>query len=769
MRKFQFIDKSICILLIYVLALPFTVVCQQNPQPDKNYKMKVFIDNLLKKMTLEEKTGQLNLAAAGDVVTGQTSSTELGKKIKDGKVGGLLNLKSVKKIREIQDIAVKTSRLGIPLLFGLDVIHGYRTTFPIPLALAGSFDLDLIRKSAEIAAKEASADGICWTFSPMVDIARDPRWGRIAEGAGEDAFLGSRVAEAYVRGYEGDLTNNNNILSCVKHFALYGAAEAGRDYNSTDMSLNRMYNEYLPPYKAAVEAGSGSVMSSFNDINGIPATANKWLMTDLLRDQWGFSGFVVTDYTSINELENHGLGDLKTVSALAINAGIDMDMVGEGFLTTLKTSLSEGKVSEDQINSACRRILEAKYKLGLFQDPYKYCDETRSQTDISTKENLDFARKAATETFVLLKNEKQLLPLAKKGKIALIGPLADNRFNMAGMWSVGADHDQSVTVLEGFKNSIGDKAEILYAKGSNIVEDADLDSWLCWGKSSIDITKTSDQLLNEAIETAKKSDIIVAVMGEAAEMTGESSSRTDLSLPGNQRVLLEKLTETGKPVVLVLFTGRPLTIIWENEKIPSILNVWFGGTQAGNAIADVVFGDVNPSGKLPVTFPKNVGQIPMYYNHKNTGRPLEKGKWFQKYRSNYLDVDNEPLYPFGFGLSYTDFRYENLRLSKHKLSTGQKLELSVDVINTGIYDGKEVVQLYIRDVVGSITRPVKELKGFKKVFIGKGERKTVTFTIGIEDLKFYNAGLEFVAEPGEFEIFAGGNSRDVLSEKFVLE
>jgi beta-glucosidase len=759
-------------LLLFIFVFTISAItnspawCQVS---EDNSRMNVFIYDLMSKMSIDEKLGQLNLATSSDVVTGQYTNSEIGLKIKQGKIGGLLNARTVSKIKEIQRIAVEESRLGIPLIFGLDVIHGYKTTFPIPLALASSFDLSLIEQSAVIAAKEASADGICWTFSPMVDIARDPRWGRIAEGAGEDAWYGSKVAASYVRGYEGNLSKNTNILSCVKHFALYGAAEAGRDYNTTDMSLNRMYNEYLLPYKAAIDAGSGSVMSSFNDINGIPATGNKWLMTDLLRNQWGFQGFVVTDYTAINEMENHGLGDLQTVSALAMNAGIDMDMVGEGLLTTLKKSLSEGKVTMEQIDQACRRILEAKYKLGLFQNPYKYCVENRAKSDIATDEHMEIARKTATQTFVLLKNEKQTLPLTKKGKIALVGPLAHNRFNMAGMWSVATDHDQSVTVLEGFKNLLGGKAEILYAKGSNLVDDKKLDSWISWGKSSIDSIKSSDQLRKEAIKIAKKSDIIVAVMGEGAEMSGESSCRTDISLPSNQRILLEELLKIGKPVVLVLFTGRPLAMEWENKNVPAILNVWFGGTQAGNAIADVVFGDMNPSGKLPVTFPENVGQIPIYYNHKNTGRPQEVGKWFQKYKSNYLDVDNGPLYPFGFGLSYTDFSYQNLRLNTHKITPDQKIEVKVDVLNTGSFDGQEVIQLYIRDLVGTISRPVKEFKGYEKVFLKKGEKKTISFLIGIDDLKFYNADLKFVAEPGEFEVYVGGNSRDVLKEKFILE
>lgn len=758
--------KVLFLVILFTLFYPFKSIHGQVI----NQEMDSFITKLISKMTLEEKIGQLNLEGAEDITTGLYANSDIGQKVKLGKVGGILNSSSVKKIKEIQRIAVEESRLGIPLIFGLDVIHGYRTTFPIPLALAGSFDPELVKKCAEIAAKEASADGICWTFSPMVDIARDPRWGRIAEGAGEDAYLGSCIAKAYVKGYQGkDLSQNYNILSCVKHFALYGAAEAGRDYNTTDMSLNRMYNEYLPPYKAAIDAGVGSVMSSFNDINGTPATANHWLMTDLLREQWGFKGFVVTDYTAINEMENHGLGDLKTVSALALKAGIDMDMIGEGYLTTLEKSLNEKNITIGHIDLACRRILEAKYKLGLFNNPYKYCDEAREKTDIATKENMDIARKAASETFVLLKNDNQLLPLAKTGKIALIGPLADNVFNMAGMWSVGADHNESVTVLQGFKNVIGDNAEILYSKGSNITDDKGLDSRICWGTSSIDTLLSSEQLRKAAIKTAKKSDCIVAVLGEGAEMSGESSSRSELNLPPNQRLLLAELLKLKKPLVLILFTGRPLTLEWEKENCPSILNVWFGGSQSGNAIADVVFGDVNPSGKLPVTFPKNVGQIPIYYNHKNTGRPLAKGKWFEKYKSNYLDVDNEPLFPFGFGLSYTTFEYKNLELSSDTLTFNDTLQVSIDVTNTGNYAGKEVVQLYIRDLVGTITRPVKELKGFQKVLLEKGETKKVTFNISAEDLKFYNNDLKFVAEPGYFEIFTGGNSDTEIKSHFVLK
>ncbi|MDR3652908.1 MAG: beta-glucosidase BglX [Paludibacter sp.] len=754
--------KKFRTLLFVLLIFNLQTQSQQKLSTTKVAAKEAFINDLMSKMTIDEKIGQLNLATAGYIHTGEATSSDIGQKIIDGKVGGILNLDSAERIKAVQEVAVTKSRLKIPLIFGMDVIHGYKTTFPIPLALASSWDMGLIEKMARISAQEASADGICWTYSPMVDISRDPRWGRVAESSGEDVFLGSKAAEAYVRGYQGDdLTKNNTIMACVKHFALYGAAEAGRDYNSTDMSLNRMYNEYLPPYKAAFDAGAGSAMSSFNDINGLPATANRWLMTDLLRNQWGFKGFVVTDFTAIEELVQHGLGDKQTVAALALHAGIDMDMVGETFLTTLKKSLQEGKVTEEEINQACRRILEAKYDLGLFDDPYKYCDVKRAKTELGTPEHMKVAREIASQTFVLLKNQNQLLPLKKNLKYAIVGPLADSKYDMVGTWAVGADRSKSVTVLQGFKNYLGKDAKIQFAKGCNMVEDKNLDKWTHWDGTSIDSTKTPEQLKNEALKIAKKSDVVIAVMGEGAEMSGECSSRSDISLPGNQEAFLKDLIKTGKPVVMVLFTGRPLTINWENENIPAILNVWFGGSQSGNAVADVVFGDVNPSGKLPMTFPQNVGQIPIYYNHKNTGRPLKEGEWFKKYRSNYLDVSNDPLYPFGYGLSYTTFNYDNFRLNKTQLSGNETLKASVTLSNTGKYDGAEVVQLYIRDVVGSITRPVKELKGFQKVFLKVGESKTITFDITPEDLKFYNNDLKYDWESGDFEIKIGGNSKDL--------
>ncbi|WP_367752743.1 beta-glucosidase BglX [Flavobacterium sp. WC2430] len=719
-----------------------------------------FVAELMAKMTLDEKIGQLNLPTSGDITTGAANSSNVAKNIEDGKVGGLFNIKSVQKIKEVQKIAVEKSRLKIPLLFGMDVIHGYETTFPIPLGLSCTWDMKLIERSAQIAAQEASADGINWTFSPMVDISRDPRWGRVSEGSGEDPFLGSAIAKAMVQGYQGNnLANNNTILSCVKHFALYGAPEAGRDYNTVDMSRIKMYNDYFPPYKAAIDAGVGSVMASFNEIDGIPATGNKWLMTDVLRKQWGFKGFVVTDFTGIPEMIQHGMGDLQTVSALALNAGIEMDMVGEGFLTTLKKSLDEKKVSLAQIDNAVKLILDAKYDLGLFQDPYKYCDVNRAKTEIFTKDHRAEARNTAAQSLVLLKNQNQLLPLKKTGTIAVIGPLADAKENMAGTWSVATNMDKSISLLAGIKEVIGN-ANVLYAKGSDLDYDAVFEeNATMFGKTLHRDNRTSAELLAEALKIASQSDVIVAALGESAEMSGESSSRTKLEIPQAQKDLLQELLKTGKPVVLVLFTGRPLVLVQENETVPAILNTWFAGSEAGTAIADVLFGAVNPSGKLSATFPRSVGQVPIYYNQKNTGRPLgnKEGK-FEKFRSNYIDERNEPLFPFGFGLSYTTFKYSNLKISSEKMNVNDTVKVSVDVTNSGNYDGKEVVQLYIRDLVGSVTRPIKELKGFQKIFLKKGETQTVTFEISEETLKFYNSDLLFAAEPGAFEVFVGTNS-----------
>ena len=764
------------LLLAAILMGSTSIQAQKSPQD-----MDRFIDALMKKMTVEEKIGQLNLPVTGEITTGQAKSSDVAKKIEQGLVGGLFNLKGVAKIRDVQKLAVENSRLGIPLLFGMDVIHGYETIFPIPLGLSCTWDMKAIQKSARIAAVEASADGISWTFSPMVDISRDPRWGRVSEGNGEDPFLGGAIAKAMVLGYQGDKLNdqlkrNDEIMACVKHFALYGAGEAGRDYNTVDMSRNRMFNEYLYPYQAAVDAGVGSVMASFNEVDGVPATANKWLMTDVLRKQWGFNGFVVTDFTGIAEMVAHGIGDLQTVSARALNAGVDMDMVSEGFVGTLKKSLTEGKITMKTLDTACRRILEAKYKLGLFDDPYKYCDLSRPARDIFTKEHRDAARKIASESFVLLKNEPAktgqapLLPLQKKGTVAVIGPLANTRSNMPGTWSVAARLNDYPSLYEGLKEMMAGKVNITYAKGSNLIGDAAYEERATmFGRSLNRDNRTDKELLEEVLKVAADADIIVAALGESSEMSGESSSRTDLNIPDVQHTLLEALLKTGKPVVLTLFTGRPLTLTWEQENVPAILNVWFGGSEAAYAIGDVLFGDVNPSGKLTMTFPKNVGQIPLFYNHKNTGRPLQEGKWFEKFRSSYLDVDNEPLYPFGYGLSYTTFQYSDIALSASAMGQDGSITAAVTVTNTGKRDGAEVVQLYIRDLVGSITRPVKELKGFEKIFLKAGESKTVTFKITPELLRFYDYDLKQVAEPGDFDVMIGGDSRNVRSARLTLK
>jgi beta-glucosidase len=628
--------NSLLIIVLVIALLPLSA---------QDAKMNAFVSDLMNKMTLEEKIGQLNLVTPGGAVTGAVVSKDVDTKIRNGEVGGLFGITGPSQVHKAQEIAVNNSRLHIPLLFGLDVIHGHRTIFPIPLGLSCSWDTALIRKSARIAAIEASADGLDWGFSPMVDIARDPRWGRIAECAGEDPFLGSQIAKAMVLGYQGgDLTRTDAIMACVKHFALYGAADGGRDYNTTDMSRIKMYQYYLPPYQAAVDAGVGSVMSSFNEIDGIPATGNKWLLTDLLRRQWGFKGFVVSDYTSVSEMSAHGEGDLQTVSALALNAGVDMDMVSEGFLSSLKKSTQEGKVSEQQINEACRRILEAKYKLGLFENPFRRMDDARAAKEILSAEHRKAARETAAHSFVLLKNENQLLPLKKSGTIAVIGPLAESKRNMLGTWSVSGDPSKSVSVLEGIKGIVGSSANILYAKGANLSDDKEFAKHVNVFGTEIDIdSRSPEEMIKEAVTAASKADVVVAVLGEAADMTGESSSMSNIGLQGSQEDLLKALLKTGKPVVMVLFNGRPMTLVWENEHANAILDVWFGGTEAGNAVADLLFGNYNPSGKLTTSFPRNVGQIPNYYNHKNTGRPLE-GNEFQKFRSDYLDVSNDPLF-----------------------------------------------------------------------------------------------------------------------------
>ena len=737
-------------------------------------EMDRFIDDLMGQMTVEEKIGQLNLPVAGDIVTGQAKSSNVSERIRKGEVGGLFNLKGAEQIREVQRIAVEESRLGIPILFGMDVIHGYETIFPIPLGLSCSWDMEAVELSARIAAEEASADGICWTFSPMVDVSRDARWGRISEGSGEDTYLGSQIAAAMVRGYQGpdketQLTQNDQILACVKHFALYGAPEAGRDYNTVDMSHIRMYNEYFPPYKAAIDAGAASVMASFNEVDGVPATGSHWLMTEVLRKQWGFDGFVVTDYTGIAEMIEHGVGDFEDVSVQALKAGVDMDMVSEAFVSNVKNALDKGRVRMADIDAACRRILEAKYRLGLFEDPYKFCRAEQAAEEVYCQEHRDIARKIASESFVLLKNEG-VLPLKKQGTIGLIGPLADTRSNMPGTWSVAARFDVPKTIREGLTEAVAGKAQVLYAKGSNLVSDYDYEiRSTMFGRELGRDSRTDAQLLSEALAVARRSDVIVAALGEASEMSGESSCRTDLGIPDVQQKLLKALVATGKPIVLVLFNGRPMTLNWEADNVPAILDVWFGGSETADALADVLFGDVNPSGKLTMSFPKNVGQVPLYYAAKHTGRPLHEGRWFEKFRSNYLDVDNDPLYPFGYGLSYTTFEYSPVSISATEVAQGGSLTAEVTVRNTGKYAGKEVVQMYLQDVVGTTTRPVRELKGFEKISLEPGESRTVTFEITPELMSHYNSALEFVAEPGEFIVSVGPDSRTKNSASFILK
>ena len=765
--------KSVSNYLLKVVSfLAFILIFSSSySQAKKTQDMDAFIKDLMSKMTLEEKIGQLNLVSIGFDVTGPIVSENVEENIQKAHVGGVFNNYTPVAVRKLQEMAVKQTRLGIPLIFGYDVIHGHRTIFPIPLGLSASWDMAAIERRARIAAEEASADGLNWTFSPMVDISRDPRWGRIAESSGEDTWLGSQIAKAMVKGYQGnDLSLNNTLLACVKHFALYGAAEAGRDYNTVDMSLQRMYQEYLPPYKAAIDAGAGSVMTSFNEINGLPASVNKWLLTDLLRNEWGFDGLVVTDYTGLNELVPHGVGKNEyEVAALALKAGVDMDMVGEVYLKNLKKLVEDGKVTEADIDKACRNILEAKYKLGLFEDPYRYINQKRADRVLNNKEFRVAAREIARKSFVLLKNSNNVLPLKKSGSIALIGPLAKNQRDLIGNWSGAGDWHQAISVDQGIKNITGNAVQVNYAKGANITNDTALIPRLNAHGGELQIDKRSEaDMIREAVAAALKSDVIVAVVGESQGMSGEAASRSELGLPGNQLDLLKALRETGKPLVIVLMNGRPLALPWEDKNADAILETWFAGTEAGNAIADVLFGDYSPSGKLTATFPQNVGQVPIYYSHKNTGRPYG-GEFLDKYKSRYLDVTNEPLYPFGYGLSYTTFEFSDLKLNKSSLTASDSITVSLSIRNTGKHDGEEVVQLYIQDLVGSITRPLKELKDFQKIFLKAGETKNVTFSITEEDLKFYNYDLKYVSEPGEFKVFVGPNSRDVREADFVLK
>lgn len=787
-------------LILAMLAVSPTANCRAGnlvrnkakaTTPVKKIKpMKEYIDDLMAQMTLQEKIGQLNLMVAGDITTGGALDTQVGSDIMQGNMGGVFNIKGIDKIKALQDIAIKKSRLGIPLLVGMDVIHGYETMFPIPLALSCSWDTDAMRQVGAVSAREATADGINWTFSPMVDVALDARWGRISEGNGEDPYLSGVMGAAMTQGYQGEnaskmwaegndyITESDKMMACLKHFALYGAVESGKEYNTTDMSRIRMFNQYLPPYEAVVKAGVGSVMSSFNLIDYVPATANRWMMTDVLRNRWRFKGLLVTDYASIAEILRHGTAqDLKQASEQAIHAGTDMDMCSSAYVRHLAQSVKEGKVSEEEINQACRRVLEAKYRLGLFSDPYRYCDTKRSKKDIYTAENRKVARDVAAETFVLLKNEGDILPLKKQGKVALIGPLADTRNNIAGTWSVAQAPEKYTTLKEAMQQALKGKAEVLYAQGSNIWRDAQLQKN---GEFDKPLQRgDNEQLKAEALKVAQQADVIVCAMGESADMSGECGSRTNLEMPDVQHELLAELVKLGKPVVLLNFSGRPTVLTWEKAHIPAIMNVWFGGSEVGDAICDVLFGDKVPSGKLTTSMPKTTGQEPLYYNHLNTGRPVpDDNAKFAKYASNCLDVSNGPLYPFGYGLSYTTFTYGDLRLSSHQatISTeeaeewkdGKKLTATITVKNTGARDADEVVQLYIRDLVCSISRPVKELKGFQRIHLAAGESREVSFEITPEMLKFYNSELKHLLEPGDFELMVGGNSKEVKSEKLTV-
>ena len=759
----------------FLLLTCCLLVCQMLQA--QTTEMRQFVDQLMSKMTLEEKLGQLNLVPASDeIVTGGTVDTKVGARIANGQLGGIFNLKGVDKIRALQEIAVKQSRLGIPLIVGMDVIHGYETIFPIPLALSCSWDIDAIENMARISAREATADGINWVYSPMVDICVDARWGRIAEGGGEDPYLGSEIARAYVRGYQGPLTSHHSpltsdhVLACVKHYALYGAVEAGRDYNTVDMSRLRMYNQYLPPYKAAAEAGAGSFMSSFNLVDGQHATANHWLLTDVLRNQWKFDGFVVTDYGSISEMTQWGFGDLKSNAAKALKAGTDMDMCANGFIGTLAESLKDGTVTMVDIDQACRRVLEAKWKLGLFDNPYRYLDANRRAKDIYTTENRAASRQLATETFVLLKNNG-ILPLKGNETIALIGPLANDRANIAGTWCVAYTPERYATIKEALErklsNSKSSNSQLLYVQGCNLTHDADLQQAAEFGKNIPRVD--ADKAKAEALAIAKKADVIVCAMGECADFSGESSSRATLEMPDAQRELLEELVKIGKPIVLLNFAGRPTVLTWEQQHLDAIMNVWFAGSEAGDAIADVLLGDAAPSGHLTVTMPQALGQVPLYYNHLNTGRPVEKGfNKYRKYASNYLEVRNDPLYPFGYGLTYTTFHYSDLTLSRDAMQADGSVEASIMISNTGQRDGDEVVQLYIHQQAASIARPVKELRGFQRIHLKAGETRRVTFCIDREQLQYLDEKGDPVLEPGLFDIMIGSNSDDVLSQTLTV-
>ena len=737
--------------IMLLLALVLCISCK-NPSAGSSDFYERKADSIIKLMTLDEKIGQMSLFTSDMSSTGPTMRDDYIDLIREGKVGAVFNAFTVDFVRELQEIAVEETRLHIPLIFGFDVIHGHRTIFPIPLAQASTWDTVAIEKAERIAAVEASAEGLNWTFAPMVDLARDPRWGRVMEGAGEDAWLGGLIAAARVKGFQGSsLSDNNTILGCVKHFAAYGAPQGGRDYHVVDMSDRSLYEWYLPVYKAAVDAGVASIMTSFNEIAGVPSTSNKWLLTDLLRDDWKFNGFIVTDYSSINELIPHGVAaDLAEAAKLSANAGVDMDMQGSAFLNCLSDLVKSGDVSEKTIDEAVKRILVAKYKLGLFDDPFKYCSKEREEKEIMNAEQLSFARELAAKSCVLLKNENNILPVPESVRtIAVIGPLADSKSDMLGFWSGAGQAEKCVTLLEGIRNRTAGTVNVLTAKGCNVAGD--------------DVSR-----INQAVSVARRSDYVILALGENSMMSGEAASRTNISLPGVQMQLAEAIIKTGKPVAVVLFNGRPLAIPELDHMVPAILETWFGGTEAGNGIADILFGDVNPSGKLTMTFPLNVGQVPLFYNSKNTGRPINPENPYEKFKSNYLDSPNTPLYPFGYGLSYTTFSYSDVKLNKESFESNDQIVALVDVTNTGDRDGEEIVQLYVRDLVGDVTRPVKELKGFKKVLLRKGETATITFTINPADLSYYHQDMSYTFDPGDFELFIGTNSRDTKKTAFSI-
>lgn len=739
------------ILILFSSSILFLAGFVDNSRKPSNEEIiSARVDSVLSLMTLEEKIGQLNQLSYGigwGPTVKVTVPEEYRQLIREGKIGSFFNAIGAEFTYELQKVAVEESRLRIPIIFGLDVIHGFKTTFPVPIGEAATWQPEIVEMSAHYQAIESASAGIHWTFSPMVDIARDPRWGRIMEGSGEDPYLGSLMAAARVRGYQGNLSDLN-IIACVKHYAGYGGAEGGRDYNTVDFSERTFRDVYLPPYKAGVEAGAYTLMASFNEIGGIPASGSKYLLTDILRDEWGFKGFVVSDWTSIGELVTHGFAtDLKNAGEISLNAGLDMDMESRAYITHLKQLVEEGKVDEDVIDESVKRILRIKFLLGLFDDPFKYCDKEREQKNMMTNDIKIASQEVARRSFVLLKNEKNILPLKKDyKKIAIIGPLANNSEDPIGGWGGLGDSADVTTVLEGFKNYVEKSTQILYAKGCNI-NDQD---------------KTG---FKDAINKAKKSDVIILCVGENRDMSGEACVRSTLDLPGVQEELAKELLKTGKPIVAVLMNGRPLSINWLNENANAILETWFAGTMAGDAITKVLFGDYNPSGKLPVTFPRTVGQVPIYYNHKNTGRP---GDLDNHFTSKYLDLPLTPLYPFGYGLSYTTFEYDNLNLSKKKITVEDSIVVSVKVKNTGKYDGEEVVQMYVQDLVGSVTRPVKELKGFSKIKLKRGEEKTVNFTIHEKDLRFTAADMKFKSEPGLFKVYVGTNSADVSEAQFEL-